>query len=191
MSIKAGCHESDYQRHTDQTHTDRSRAARGGSVVNARECADAIEAAMTTRDLEGLLAVYADDVVFNSPVTAVEFRGKSEVADLMTQVLAGFETWERTFVLADDRQCVFGARGRIGGRDVELAELIRVDPDGRVAEIVIHGRPLAGVAAIAAVAAPPLAARRGRTRALLARLLSRGLPAALASGDRIITRLAR
>jgi hypothetical protein len=159
--------------------------------MNARECADAIEAAMTSRDLEGLLVVYADDVVFNSPVTAVQFRGKREVADLMTHVLAGFETWERTFVLGDDGQCVFGARGRIGGRDVELAELIRVDSDGRVAEIVIHGRPLAGVAAIAAVAAPPLAARRGPTRARLTKLLSRGLPGALAFGDRIITRLAR
>jgi SnoaL-like domain len=159
--------------------------------MNARQCADAIEMAMTTGDLDGLLSVYADDVVFNSPVTAVQFQGKSEVAELMTHVLSGFDTWERTFVLAEERECVFGARGRIGGRDVELAELIRIDADGRVAEIVIHGRPLAGVAAIAAVAAPPLAARQGQIRGLLSRLLSRGLPGALALGDRVITRLAR
>jgi SnoaL-like domain len=159
--------------------------------MNARQCADAIEMAMTTGDLDGLLSVYADDVVFNSPVTAVQFQGKSEVAELMTHVLSGFDTWERTFVLAEERECVFGARGRIGGRDVELAELIRIDADGRVAEIVIHGRPLAGVAAIAAVAAHPLAARRGQIRGLLSRLLSRGLPGALALGDRVITRLAR
>lgn len=146
---------------------------------------------MTTRDLDGLLSVYADEVVFNSPVTAVQFQGKREVADLMTHVLSGFEAWERTFVLADERECVFGARGHIGGHDVELAELIRVNSDGRVAEIVIHGRPLAGVAAIAAVAGPPLAARRGPIRGLLARFLSRGLPRALASGDRVMTHLAR
>jgi SnoaL-like domain len=121
--------------------------------MNARQCADVIETAMTTKDLDGLLSVYADDVVFHSPVTAVRFQGKSEVAELMTHVLSGFETWERTFVLAEERECVFGARARIGGRDIELAELIRVDADGRVAEIVIHGRPLAGVAAIAAVGA--------------------------------------
>lgn len=54
---------------------------------------------------------------------------------------AGFETWERTFVLADDQVCVFCARGRIGGHDVELAELIRFDLDGRVREIRIHGAP--------------------------------------------------
>jgi hypothetical protein len=159
--------------------------------MNARQCADAIEKAMTGRDLDGLLSVYADDVVFNSPVTGVQFQGKREVADLMTHVLSGFETWERTFVLADERECVFGARGHIGRYDVELAELIRVGPDGRVTELVIYGRPLAGVAAIAAVAAPPLAARRGPIRGVLARLLSRGLPLALASGDRVITRLAR
>jgi hypothetical protein len=135
--------------------------------------------------------LYADDVVFCSPVTAVEFRGKTEVGSLMTHVLAGFESWERTFVLAGDRQCVFGARGRIGGQDVELAELISLDADGHVGEIRIHGRPLAGIAAIAAVAAPPLAARHSRNRGRLVGLLSRGLPGALARGDRIITRLAR
>jgi hypothetical protein len=153
--------------------------------MNARQCADVIEMAMTTKDLDSLLSVYAEEVVFNSPVTAVRFQGKREVAELMTHVLSGFETWERTFVLAEERECVFGARARIGGRDIELAELIRVDADGRVAEIVIHGRPLA------AVAAPPLAARRGPIRGLLARFLSRGLPGVLAFGDRVITRLAR
>jgi ketosteroid isomerase-like protein len=45
--------------------------------MDARQCADAIEAAMLARDLEGLLAAYADDVVFNSPVTAVQFHGRA------------------------------------------------------------------------------------------------------------------
>jgi hypothetical protein len=146
---------------------------------------------MTTGDHGALMALYAEDVVFCSPVTAVEFHGKDEVGALMRHVMAGFETWERTFVLADEEQCVFGARGRIGGQTVELAELVRLSPDGRVREIRIHGRPLAGIAAIAAVAAPPLAARRGRARGVLAGLLSRGLPRALATGDAVITRLAR
>ena len=133
------------------------------------------------------MALYADDVVFRSPVTAVEFRGKAEVGALMTHVPAGFETWERTFVLVDEQQCVFGARGR----DVELAEHIRLESGGDVADICIYGRPLAGIAAIAAVAAPPLATRRGANRERLVRMLSRGLPGALAQGDRLITRLAR
>jgi hypothetical protein len=105
--------------------------------------------------------------------------------------MAGFESWERTFVLTDEDQAVFGARGRIAGQSVELAELIRLAPDGRVSEIRIHGRPLAGIAGIAAAAAPPLAARRGRARGILAALLSRGLARAPASGDELITRLAR
>jgi hypothetical protein len=159
--------------------------------MNARQSADAIAAAMTARDHQALMALYADDVVFHSPVTAVDFRGKADVGALMTYVLAGFENWERTFVLADEQQCVFGARGRIGGHDVELTELITLDSDGLVGEIRIHGRPLAGVAAIAAVAAPPLAARRSPSRGRLAGLLSRGLPGALARGDQLITRLAR
>jgi hypothetical protein len=159
--------------------------------MNPRDTADAIAAAMVAHDHAGLMALYADDVVFSSPVTAVEFHGKAEVGVLMTHVLAGFETWERTFVLADDQQCVFGARGRIGGHDVELAELINLDNDGLVDEIRIHGRPLAGIAALAAVAAPPLAAQHSRNRERLVGLLARPLPGVLARGDKMMNRLAR
>jgi hypothetical protein len=169
----------------------RSEATGEQLVKAARGIADAIASAMTARDHDALMALYADDVTFHSPVTAVEFRGKDEVGTLMAHVMGAFERWDRTFVLADERQSVFGARGRIGGRDVELAEYIRLGPDGRVCEIRIHGRPLAGVAAIAAAAAPELAARHSRIRGILVALLSRGLPGALARGDDLITRLAR
>lgn len=159
--------------------------------MNPRQVADAIETAMVVKDHQALMDLYADEIVFYSPVTAVAFRGKTEMSDLMTHVLAGFETWERTFVIADDEQCVFGAQGRIGGREVELSEHIRLDAKGRVCEIRLSGRPLSGIAALAATAAPPLAARHSPTRGRLVGLLSRGLPGALAGGDRLINRLAR
>ena len=139
--------------------------------MTPREMADAIEVAMVARDRDAVLDLYAEDIVFYSPVTAVAFRGKSEMRDLMTHVLAGFETWERTFVVADDEQCVFGARGRIGGREVELTEHILLDSDGRVSEIRLCGRPMSSIAALAAAAAPPLAARRGAARGHLVGLL--------------------
>ncbi len=111
--------------------------------MNPRQTADAIAAAMTARDHQALMDLYADDVVFHSPATAVTFRGKSEVGALMAHVLAGFESWQRTFVLADDEQCVFGAAGHIGGPDVELAEFIRLDP-GRTGGRDPHPRPPPG-----------------------------------------------
>ena len=159
--------------------------------MKPREIADIIEKAMKDKDLDALTTVWADDIVFHSPVTAVPFEGKPDLTELMAPVVDGFETWERTFVIADHDQCVFGARGRIRGKDVELTELIRLNDQGQVSEIRITGRPLAGVAAIASTAAPPLAARRGRTRGWVTAIISGGLPAALASGDRLITRLAR
>jgi len=159
--------------------------------VKAREIADIIENSMKDKNLDALSAVWADDIVFHSPVTAVAFQGKPALHELMSTVLDGFETWERTFVIADADECVFGARGRIGGRDVELTEQLRLNDLGQVAEIRITGRPLAGVAAIAAVAAPQLAAHRSRIRGWVAAIMSSGLPAALDSGDRLITRLAR
>jgi hypothetical protein len=160
-------------------------------TTTARDTADAIAVAMDARDHDALMALYADDVVFHSPVTPNDFRGKEAVSDLMAHVLNGFETWQRTFVLADGELCVFGVRARIGGREVELAEEVYVDADGRVREQRVHGRPLAGVAAIAAVAGPRMARRRGPLRAALVRALAGSLPGALARGDALVTRLAR
>jgi SnoaL-like domain len=160
-------------------------------TTTARDTADAIAAAIEARDHDDLMALYADDVVFHSPVTPNDFHGKEAVSDLMAHVLGGFESWERTFVLADGELCVFGVSARISGREVEMTEEVHVDADGRVREQRIYGRPLAGVAAIAAVAGPRMARRRGRLRATLVRALAGSLPGALARGDALVTRLAR
>jgi len=156
--------------------------------VTARETADALAAAMTARDHAGLMAYYADDVTFHSPVTPRPFVGRAAVGAVLGAVMQGFESWERTFVFADGATCTFGVRARIGGRDVELAELIRVDDHGRVTEMRVHGRPLAGVAAIAAVAAPLLVSRDHPARGRVVGALTRPLPALLAAGDRVLMR---
>jgi hypothetical protein len=82
------------------------------------------------------MGLYADDIVFNSPVTAVQFTGKAEVGALMAEVLAGFERWERTYLFADEDPCVFGARGRQllhrpgPARTAAARSSMRASPDG-------------------------------------------------------------
>jgi hypothetical protein len=159
--------------------------------MSARATADALAGAMTARDHAALMAHYAEDVTFFSPVTPRPFEGRDQVGAILRAVMDGFEHWERTWVLTDGDTCVFGARARIGGRDVELAELIRVDEDDLVTEMRVHARPLAGIAAFAAVAAPAVLGRRSAIRGRIARVLLRPLPAALAAGDRVLMRVVR
>ena len=72
------------------------------------------------------------------------------MSDLMTHVLAGFETWERTFVVAGDGQCAFVARGRIGAAKSTWLSASASTPTCGSAEIRVCGRPLSGIAALAA-----------------------------------------
>src|SRR5258708_39865848 len=107
-----------------QSAAPRKPPQRRSTDMNPRQTADAIAAAMTARDHQALMDLYADDVVFHSPATAVTFRGKSEVGALMAHVLAGFESWQPTFLLADDEQCVFGAPAHIRGPGGGLAQFL-------------------------------------------------------------------
>jgi hypothetical protein len=152
--------------------------------MSVRATADALAEAMIARNHAGLMAHYAEDVTFHSPVTPRPFEGRHQVGEILRAVIEGFEHWERTFVLTNGNTCVFGVRARIGGRDVEFAELIRVDERGRVIEMRVNARPLAGVAAIAAVAAPALLGRRNPVRGRIAGALMGPLPAVLAAADR-------
>ena len=159
--------------------------------MNARDTLAAITAATEARDTDALVALYADDVVFHSPVTPLPFRGREEAGALLAVVVAAFEEWVPTFAIAQDDQAVLGVAARIGGRSVELTEHFTIGADGRVTEARLCGRPLAGVAAIAAQAAPALAARHGRLRRAATGALIRPLPPVLATGDRAVNRLAR
>ena len=74
--------------------------------------------------------------------------------------------------------------GRMGGRDVSGADRIRLDPDGRVREITVVGRPMAGVAAFLTDIGPRLAhRRRGGLVAKLLRVTALPLPRLLALLD--------
>lgn len=145
--------------------------------------------AMEARDHAAFVATLAPDVVLHSPATAVPFRGREAVAALTRPVIAGFESWECRYEIADGDRHVLAIRARIGGRDVELMEELRHDGDGKVSELRLHGRPLAGVAAFAGVAGPALARPRGRLYALAVGLVTGPLPRLLAAGDALVARL--
>jgi hypothetical protein len=122
-------------------------------------------------------------------VTARPFRGREEVGALMTDMLAVLEDLEYTAVVDGGDVQVLAFRMRFGGQDVELVDLMRFDDQGRLREVVVHARPMAGAALFAAVVGPRVVRRRGRWRgvaALAARPLPRLLRALDAAGMRLL-----
>ena len=97
--------------------------------------------AISARDREALGRLVADDVVFNSPVTT--YRGRDQVVDLLDILGSVFEDITRT----REVETVTFVKGRAGGEELDGALVEIQDSDGRIGEITLLLRPLAGIQA--------------------------------------------
>ena|SRR2546423_1262435 len=115
-------------------------------------------AAIERRDLEGMVATLADDVVLHSPVSFKPFEGKDAVAGLFEILLRTFEDFRYTDELRGEEVHALIFRARVGDRDVEGLDLVRPGPDGRIVDFTVMVRPLTGVVALAEAVGAQLAA---------------------------------
>jgi SnoaL-like domain len=148
-------------------------------------------AAWDSRDPSVLVAALAPDVVLHSPLISEPFRGKNEVMALYEVIFDVMKEVEFTDELTSDSAHAFFWRARVGGRPVEGTDLLRQGPGDTIAEITVMCRPLAGAAAFASAAGPPLARRRGAMNGALITALGKPLPHLLALGDRAAARLVK
>jgi hypothetical protein len=137
----------------------------------------AFPAAIAARDVDALIATLAPDVVLYSAVTTVPFEGRDLVADTYRSVLESFEELRIVDEFDNGDTHAFFWEGRMGGRAVSGADRIRLDAEGRVREVTVVGRPMAGVATFLTDIGPRLARRRrGGLVAKLLRYTSLPLP---------------
>jgi ketosteroid isomerase-like protein len=108
---------------------------------------DAIE----NQDLDALIALLADDVVFRSPVVHAPYQGREQLKRLLRavgEVLEDFRyTREVGTPAAADNALVF--RARVGDREVEGCDFIHLNDDGLIDEMYVMVRPLTGLIALA------------------------------------------
>jgi hypothetical protein len=144
----------------------------------------AFPAAIAARDVGALIDTLAPDVVLHSAVTKVPFEGRDLVADTYRSVLESFEELRIVDEFENGDTHAFFWEGRMGGRAVSGADRIRLDSEGRVREVTVVGRPMAGVATFLTDIGPRLARRRrGGLVAKLLRYTSLPLPPLLALLD--------
>jgi hypothetical protein len=121
--------------------------------------------AFAARDLDGLVALLADDVVFHSPViTDPGFEGRDSVAALHAIVLDAITDVEYTHEFGDEGAHILVANGRVLGKPIKATTLLEFNADGKIREIWAMVRPLTGVVAIAEAIGSQLAKRRGPGR---------------------------
>lgn len=144
-----------------------------------------------TRDLKMWAEALAPEVVVHSPIILAPFRGRAAAVELFEVLLEALEEFDIEHESADSGRQVFLWTATISGRKITGCDFITMDDHERISEITVLIRPLVSIGAFAAAMGPPLAARRGGFRALVARVLIAGLRAVLAVADVISTRLVR
>ena len=107
--------------------------------------------AIEARDLDGLVALFTDDVVFRSPVVHAPYQGRDQAMALLRAVSEVFEDFRYTREIgapgAADSALVF--RARVGDREVEGCDFIHVNEEGLIDELFVMVRPATGLMALA------------------------------------------
>lgn len=115
--------------------------------------------AVEARNLDGLMATFADDAVIHSPITFQPFEGRSAIRQLLAIILEVFEDFRYTDELeAKDGTRALVFRARVAGRDVEGLDLIRYGASGLIRDLTVMVRPRSGLEALLAQVGPRLAA---------------------------------
>ncbi len=123
---------------------------------------NAFRRAVEARDLEGMIAAFAEDAVLHSPVTFKPFEGRAAIRLLLAILFEVFQDFRYTDELeAGDgtRALVFNAR--VGDRDLQGLDLIRFDDSGLIRDLTVMVRPRSALEALLAEVGPRLAESRG------------------------------
>lgn len=124
--------------------------------------------AVEAKDLEAMMAPFAEDAVLHSPVTWKPFEGRAAIRKLLEILLEVFRDFRYTDELrAEDGTLALVFRARVerpeGGsdREVEGLDLIRFDEAGRIRDFTVMVRPRSALEALLAQVGPRLAAAQG------------------------------
>ncbi len=119
--------------------------SRSGRIAGVQtDFRDAVEA----KDLTRVEQLLADDVVFRSPAVHKPYVGKQATMVILTAVTRVFEDFRYTRVVEGPRDHVLVFEARVGDRQVEGADFLHLDDQGRIDDFRVMVRPLSGLNAL-------------------------------------------
>jgi hypothetical protein len=120
---------------------------------------DSFRRAVETEDLDAMAAALASDVVFRSPIVFRPYEGREAVMGLLSLVAQVFEDFRYVDELHGEGTICLLFRARVGDRELEGLDYLRLGPDGLVTELTVMVRPLSGAHALASAMEVKLQAR--------------------------------
>jgi SnoaL-like protein len=147
--------------------------------------------AFVARDFDAMRDTMTPDVVLNSPILSTPFEGREAVLELFSVIHETLEDIRYTTDIADGDVRFLSWRTGIGKVEMQGADILHLDEEGRIKEFTVFFRPLAGITVLASALGKGLARRRSRTRALLVAAASAPMVALSRATDRIAPRLVK
>jgi hypothetical protein len=110
---------------------------------------DRFRAAAEAKDFSALDDLFAEDVVFRSPVVFKPYEGRDAVAMLLGAVVQVFEDFRYTDQVETGDAAALAFSARVGDRELDGIDFLNFDSEGRVSEMAVYVRPMSGVHALA------------------------------------------
>ncbi len=110
---------------------------------------DRFRAAAEGKDFSAIDDLFAEDVVFRSPVVFKPYEGRDAIAMLLGAVSQVFEDFRYTDQVETGDVATLAFSASVGDRELDGIDLLRFDGDGKVRELAVYVRPMSGVNALA------------------------------------------
>jgi ketosteroid isomerase-like protein len=146
--------------------------------------------AVEARDPDAVADAFAPDAVLRSPNTgSLDLRGREQITGLYRVIFSVFDDLRFTDELRGDGTAVLIAKARVDGTDLEVADHMRLDEEGRIQELTVFFRPLPAIAVASRAMGTALAARQSPAKARVVNLLSSLLVAQTRMMDKSANRM--
>ncbi|WP_327667892.1 nuclear transport factor 2 family protein [Streptomyces sp. NBC_00485] len=107
--------------------------------------------AVESGDMDAVVGLLADDVVFTSPIAFKPYSGKAITAAFLRGVFRVFAdfTYIREIAGPDGRDHVFVFTTTVAGKKLQGCDLLHFDENGRIDDFTVMVRPLSAAQALA------------------------------------------
>ena len=110
---------------------------------------DRFKAAAEAKDFAAAEEIFAEDVVFRSPVVFKPYEGRDTLLVLLGAVSRVFEDFRYIGQVETDDAATLVFEARVGDRELQGVDILRFDAEGRVREMIVMVRPMSGMQALA------------------------------------------
>ena len=124
-------------------------------------------AMLESGNMDALDPLFADDVVFRSPVAHTAYPGRAATTLVLRTVNTVFEDFKyhRSFVTGDGASVVLEFSANVSGKALKGIDMVRFNAEGKIVEFEVMVRPASGLQALGAAMGAKLGDKLGLLKA--------------------------